>query len=505
MQHDQARRLLSEGRTNAPLRAHLRDCRACRAHGETLETVRQHAPELVPTPPSDLHERIVASLPHAVPRPAEAPAATPGSPVTRLPERPTSRWMAWGAAAAAVAAAAVGVVWFGTIADSHDEPAQVLAAAVQRAQRAAAATSYRYEVAGSALVQLPPVDAGTSPAALGARHGEPDTARAAASVRTVGLEAPVDATLEPPTFQLPSPPTFQMPSPPTFELPPIEPPDSDLFDGLSLDEFSLEQMCIRFALTCIEVPDVPPVPMAADYVGALRRVGTEIGGTAHRDLVTRLHVQLELERLGIDAHAAAATTSTGGPVELRFTGRGRSDGARASGYTLDWEVLQPGSARGSTQVVRSDDRTWVRSAATAPWVATTGAARFHLPGGEVLHDLSGVLDQLAHPAGAVRELGGERLGEVAVRRLTLSAGDVLMEAWVGRDDGLLHRVVVERDGREQTTDPVAMRIVFDLHDHAAAVDVDVPQADVTISEAPVSTLPPFWLDLEATLLAPAAH
>lgn len=491
MQHDRARELLSRGRRTGAVEIHLRDCPECRAHAEALDTVLRHAPTMVPSAPAELRDRVLASVDHTGSTATTAPAERGTATVTRLSERRSPRWATWGAAATAAAAVAIGVVWFGPITAPADEPAQVLAAAVSRAQSGPGANAFRFDVTGSAVVPLPQSPADPTDAALGAPaadRGRTSRTRSAPSVRTTGLQLP---PLEIPRLD---PPSIQLPSPPTMEFPPLELPSGDL-----LEELSLEGLCSGFALTCVTDGDGVPVPTAADYVSAFRRLGTEVGGEARRAFLARLHLQLELGRLGV--HPGAAADADGELIELRFDGAGRSDGALASTYALRWQLLHPVAADGSLEVTAEGDRTWVRTDGAGPWVANPDVGGFHLAGAEAVHGLDDALDRLAHHGGPVSELPDTILRETEVRRFALRTGAMSVEAWVGRHDGLLHRIAVEHGATASPGSAPAIRTVFDLHDHGAEVDVQSPSEAVPLAQVPVSALPPFWLDLDAAVVA----
>lgn len=490
MQHERARELLSRGRRTGAVQIHLRDCPQCRAHAAALDTVLRHAPAIVPSAPRDLRERVLASVAHTGPTVTTTPAERETAPVTRLPARRAPRWTTWGAAATAAAAVAIGVVWFGPTTGPADEPAQVLAAAVGRAQSGSDASAFRFDVTGTAVVPLPQSHADPADAALGApaaERGGTSSAPSTASLRSAGLQLP---PLEIPRLD---PPSIQLPSPPTMEFPPLE------FPGDLLEAPSLEGLCSGFSLTCVTDGDGPPVPTAAEYVSAFRRLGTEVDGEARRAFLTRLHLQLELGRLGVDPGAAAEADEE--LVELRFDGAGRSDGALTSTYALRWQLLHPVAADGSLEVATEGDRTWVRTDGASRWVASPDVGGFHLAGAEAVHALDDVLHRLASHGGPVGELPDTTVRDTEVRRLALRTGATSVEAWVGRHDGLLHRIAVEHGTAASPEGAPTIRTVFDLHDHGAAVDVEPPSEAVPLTQVPVSALPPFWLDLDTAVVA----
>lgn len=504
MEHARARQLMSEGQTTAVLEDHLRVCEDCRLYADALDTVLHHAPALVPAAPPGLRDRILTGVVGT-----SVVGATSADGTTALADRVRRRWFTAGSVAAAAAAVVAAVVLVGQGGFQEEDPNQVLAAAVGRI-RGADATSFAFDVRGSSQVRLPEIRFEGHVRGEGSVEVTPPAPPAAPEAPALP-PLPSAPSFEAPSFEAPSlelpefggggdldvpfeAPTFDLPSPPAFDVPELGAPELELLEDLDFSRF-----CDRLSLPCFGDGNELLGPLPDAYVDGLHQLVPELPQQDREVLTSRLHLGLELQRLGVDLETEiTASEQIGiGGLELRYAGTGRSDGEDASSYTLDWEVVEPATVSGELEVVTAGGRTYVRARGADRWLVTEGHAGFNLAADTAPHDLDELLDELLAPSSAAEALGADTIGGVEVDGYVVTDGNSRTVVWVGADDGLIRRVSFEhRSGTAQGAQFVATT-VFDLREHGTAADVDVPDEAVPATDVPLVDLPPFWIDVGA--------
>jgi hypothetical protein len=206
-------------------------------------------------------------------------------------------------------------------------------------------------------------------------------------------------------------------------------------------------------------------------------------GTSHRfdvagDLRLRLPPGPETPgRAELDAQLGRLGGGLGsaGELEVSFRAQGETDGRGALAYELRWRLAGPLTASGVLEVVTVDERTYLRRGGEPQWASTDGSAGFDLGVVDFPHHLGEVLEALeeVEEAGtmATVELGGASVDQLRARTAT----GMVVDAWVGAQDGWLRRLrwipAPPSDERDGSTHG---EVVVRLHDHGRTRFVGVP-------------------------------
>lgn len=196
----------------------------------------------------------------------------------------------------------------------------------------------------------------------------------------------------------------------------------------------------------------------------------------------------ELDRLAGSGRDTELPTE----VTVDYRAQGSTDGRGALGYELRWRVGTGTRVDGVLEVVTVDDRTWVRTSSIAEHVLIDGGVGFDLGVVEVPHHLGEVLATLdeVEEAGSLEamQLGGRRVERLRAR----TAGGLVVDAWVGQDDGWLQRLrwipAPPADERDGTTHG---EVVVRLRDHGRARFLGVPDEWRTLDDLDDEERPPF--------------
>ena len=228
----------------------------------------------------------------------------------------------------------------------------------------------------------------------------------------------------------------------------------------------------------------PPAPGddARDRLATLAE--THAGtGTSHRfDVAGDLQLRLPP---GPGTPGRAALDEQLGPMggelegaselEVSFRAQGETDGRGALTYELRWRLTGPLTSSGVLEVATVDERSYLRHGGEPRWALTDGSAGFDLGVVEFPHHLGEVLGALEEVEEAATmatvQLGGEAVDHLRARTST----GMVVDAWVGVEDGWLRRLrwipAPPSDERDGSTHG---EVVVRLHDHGRSRFVGVP-------------------------------
>jgi hypothetical protein len=143
-------------------------------------------------------------------------------------------------------------------------------------------------------------------------------------------------------------------------------------------------------------------------------------------------------------------------------------------------------------VTTGENRTWVHTQQDPTWLLLEGSAGFDLGVAVVPHHLGEVVASL----GELEEAGEfdpvELEGRTARHLRGRTSTGLVVDAWVGADDGWLRRLrwlpPAPADDRDGTTHG---EVTARLRDHGRSIFLGVPEDWIDLAEAPEEAWPPF--------------